>query len=169
LAAMQQATGFRVQDTQNLNAADTATFVGIALMISSILAVSMQAGLIQWLKWPLKRLLVVGSLCGLVGGSVLTTTDSYILIVVGVGLLGASFGMMNPAYTAALTLSAEPGEQGAVLGLNGTVQGLGFTIGPLIGGGLYQVMPTLPYWCIACFAVVSLTVSLLIKMPDPAA
>jgi len=169
LAAMQQATGFRVQDTQNLNAADTATFVGIALMVSSILAVSMQAGLIQWLKWPPKRLLVVGALCGLVGGLVLTTTDSYLLIVVGVGLLGASFGMMNPAYTAALTLSAEPGEQGAVLGLNGTVQGLGFTIGPLIGGGLYQVMPTLPYWCIACFAVVSLTASLLIKMPDPAA
>ena len=169
LAAMQQATGFRVQDTQNLDAANTATFVGIALMVSSVLAVSMQAGLIQWLKWPPKRLLVVGALSGLIGSLVLTTTDSYLLIVVGVGLLGASFGMMNPAYTAALTLSAEPGDQGAVLGLNGTVQGLGFTIGPLIGGGLYQVMPTLPYWCIACFAAVSLTVSLLIKMPDPMA
>jgi MFS family permease len=167
LAAMQQATGFRVQDTQRLSAADTATFVGIALMISSVMAVSMQAGLIQWLKWPPKRLLVVGAIAALSGGLLLTTTENYLLIVVGVGLLGASFGMMNPAYTAALTLSAEPGEQGAVLGLNGTVQGLGFTIGPLIGGGLYQVAPTLPYWCIAGFAAVSLTVSLLIKMPDP--
>jgi MFS family permease len=167
LAAMQQATGFRVQDTQRLSAADTATFVGIALMISSVMAVSMQAGLIQWLKWPSKRLLVVGAIAALSGGLLLTTTENYLLIVVGVGLLGASFGMMNPAYTAALTLSAEPGEQGAVLGLNGTVQGLGFTIGPLIGGGLYQVAPTLPYWCIAGFAAVSLTVSLLIKTPDP--
>jgi len=169
LAAMQQATGFRVQDTQSLNAADTATFVGIALVVSSILAVSMQAGLIQWLKWPPKRLLVVGALAALAGGLLLTATESYLLIVVGVGLLGAAFGMMNPAYTAALTLSAEPGEQGAILGLNGTVQGLGFTIGPLIGGGLYQVAPTLPYWCIAGFAVVSLTASLLIRMPDTSA
>lgn len=169
LAAMQQATGFRVQDTQGLNAADTATFVGIALMISSVMAVSMQAGLIQWLKWPPKRLLVVGAPAALAGGLLLTTTENYWLIVVGVGLLGAAFGMMNPAYTAALTLSAEPGEQGAVLGLNGTVQGLGFTIGPLIGGGLYQVAPTLPYWCIAGFAAVSLTTALLIRMPDPTA
>ncbi|CAN0572985.1 unnamed protein product, partial [Laminaria digitata] len=103
LAAMQQATGFRVQDTQSLNAADTATFVGIALVVSSILAVSMQAGLIQWLKWPPKRLLVVGALAALAGGLLLTATENYLLIVVGVGLLGAAFGMMNPAYTAALT------------------------------------------------------------------
>jgi DHA1 family multidrug resistance protein-like MFS transporter len=169
LAAMQQATGFRVQDTQALDAADTATFVGIALAVSSVLAVSMQAGLIQWLKWPPKRLLVVGAIAALAGGLLLAVTESYPLIVVGVGSLGAAFGMMNPAYTAALTLSAEPGEQGAVLGLNGTVQGLGFTIGPLIGGGLYQVAPTLPYWCIAGFAVVSLTASLLTRVPDTSA
>ncbi len=166
LAAMQQATGFRIQDTQRLNAADTATFAGIALMISSVMAVGVQAGLIQWLKWPPKRLLVVGALCGMAGAVLLALTDSYVMIVCGVGLLGASFGMMNPAYTAAITLSAEPGQQGGVLGLNGTVQGLGFTIGPLIGGGFYQVGPTIPYWFMAGFAVVSLVVTLSIRLPD---
>ncbi len=168
LAAMQQATGFRIQDTQSLNAADTATFAGLALMASSVMAVGVQAGLIQWLKWPPKRLLVVGALCGIAGGILMASTESYAMIVCGVGLLGAAFGMMNPAYTAAITLSAKPGEQGGVLGLNGTVQGIGFTIGPLVGGGLYQVSPTLPYWIIAGFAVVSITVALLIRMPDPA-
>ena len=100
------------------------------------------------------------------GAVLLALTDSYVMIVCGVGLLGASFGMMNPAYTAAITLSAEPGQQGGVLGLNGTVQGLGFTIGPLIGGGFYQVGPTIPYWFMAGFAVVSLVVTLSIRLPD---
>ncbi len=167
LATMQQATGFRVQDTQGLNAADTATFAGIALMVSSIMAVTMQAGLIQWLKWPPRRLLIVGSICVIGGGVILALTASYPLMVVGIGLLGAAFGMMNPAYTAALTLSVDVGQQGSIAGLNGTVQGLGFTIGPLIGGGLYQVFPILPFLMIGAFGVLSLAVVLTTTLPDP--
>lgn len=166
LATMQQATGFRVQDTQGLNAADTATFAGLALVASSVTAVAMQAGLIQWLKWPPKRLLVVGSFCALAGGATLALTTSYPVIVVGIALLGAAFGMMNPAYTAALTLSVDVDQQGSVAGLNGTVQGLGFVIGPLIGGGLYQVWPVLPFLMIAALAVFSLIITLAARMPD---
>ena len=36
-------------------------------------------------------------------------------------------------------------EQGAVAGVAGACGPLGFTIGPLIGGVLYQIEPTLPY------------------------
>jgi DHA1 family multidrug resistance protein-like MFS transporter len=168
LSTMQQAVGFRVQDTQGLNAADTATFAGLALMASSVMAVTMQAGLIQWLKWPPRRLLVVGSMSALAGGLVLASTESYPVMVVGIALLGAAFGMMNPAYTAALTLSVDVGEQGGVAGLNGTVQGLGFMIGPLIGGGLYQLWPVLPFLMIGGLAVLSFAIVLFARMPDPA-
>ncbi|MBT7334434.1 MAG: hypothetical protein HN856_08690, partial [Gammaproteobacteria bacterium] len=43
-----------------------------------------------------------------------------------------------------LAVSAE--EQGAVAGVAGSCGPLGFTIGPLIGGFLYQIEPALPYW-----------------------
>ena len=44
------------------------------------------------------------------------------------------------------TLVVEPHEQGGLAGLMGSAAGMGFVIGPLIGGFLYRLEHTLPYW-----------------------
>jgi MFS family permease len=50
-----------------------------------------------------------------------------------------------PGVTAALSLSVDDGEQGAVAGLNGAAQSLGRMLGPLLGTGLYELRPEYPY------------------------
>jgi MFS family permease len=42
-------------------------------------------------------------------------------------------------------MSVSGHEQGRVAGLNTSAQGMGFIIGPLLGSGLYQIYPRLPY------------------------
>ncbi|MSO66029.1 MAG: MFS transporter [Alphaproteobacteria bacterium] len=164
-AAIPQVTGFRVQDTQLLDAAATAQMAGFALAISAVGSVLVQAGLIQILRWSPRRLLLLGSTLGVAGGVVLTVTDSYAALLVGVALMGLAFGLINPGYTAGLTLSASATEQGTVAGLNGMVQGLGYVIGPMIGGGLYGVAPTLPYAiCGALMATSLLLTALFVRL-----
>ena len=50
------------------------------------------------------------------------------------------------AILAGASLAVSAREQGAVAGIAGASGPLGFTIGPLMGGYLYQLDHTLPYW-----------------------
>jgi MFS family permease len=164
MAAIQQATGFRVQDTQDATAEETAQLAGLALSGAAIAAVLAQAGLIQVLRWSPKRLLLLGAFAGSAGGVVLALSAEYGTIVLGVSLMGLAFGLMNPAYTAGLTLTATAAEQGSVAGLNGMVQGVGYVAGPLIGGGLYQVAPTLPFTTCAILMAIALMIAIPLKI-----
>jgi MFS family permease len=47
---------------------------------------------------------------------------------------------------AGASLAVSAYEQGAVAGVAGSCGPLGFTIGPLAGGYMYQIQPDLPYW-----------------------
>ena len=55
-------------------------------------------------------------------------------------------GLAGPAFMAGASMAVTAEEQGAVAGVAGSCGPLGFTIGPLVGGFLYQIDPTLPYW-----------------------
>ena len=57
----------------------------------------------------------------------------------------ASAWARGPRFQAGASLAVSPQEQGAVAGVAGSCGPLGFTLGPLIGGVLYQVHPSLPY------------------------
>jgi MFS family permease len=57
---------------------------------------------------------------------------------------------------AGASLAVSPEEQGAVAGVAGSCGPLGFTIGPLLGGALYQLAPALPYAVAAAVYVVLL-------------
>jgi MFS family permease len=46
---------------------------------------------------------------------------------------------------AGASLAVSSQEQGAVAGVAGSCGPLGFTLGPLVGGALYQIEPALPY------------------------
>lgn len=167
VAAIQQATGFRVQDTQGLGPEETARMAGAALVGSAIAVVFAQAVLIQWLRWPPKRLLLVGGVIGVLGAVILTLSASYTLIVLGVTLMGLSFGFTNPAYTAGLTLNATASEQGSVAGLNGMVQGVGWVVGPLLSGGLYQVSPIAPFIGCAVLMALAIAGTLAVRIGSP--
>jgi MFS family permease len=60
-------------------------------------------------------------------------------------LQGLGQALTLPGVMSGLSLSVDEDEQGAVAGLNSSSQALARTLGPVLGTGLYQLRPELPY------------------------
>lgn len=144
-SVVQQTLAFYFQDILHLASQAAARQVGLALMLSAALALLAQGLLVQRLGWPAARL----SLCGvgalMAGSLVLGLAGTLPLLYLGVGLCGLGMGLAFPACLAMASLAVEPEEQGALAGLTSAVPALGSIIGPVLGTGLYQWHPHLPY------------------------
>ena len=66
----------------------------------------------------------------------------------GMALMGLGMGVAAPGYTSSASLKANKNNQGAVIGLAFAAPALGFTIGPMLSGFMYEFSPTLPFWFI---------------------
>lgn len=94
-----------------------------------------------------RRFLVTGFL---VAGSGLalyplyhTVTSTFVTVV----LLGISYAFILPAWNAVLDRSIDPDKKGALWGVFMTVEGFGSTIGPYLGGVVWdKVSPQAPFW-----------------------
>ena len=79
--------------------------------------------------------------------------------MLGMSFLGIAMGLASPGYTATASLNAGSSNQGEAVGVAMVAPGLGFAIGPLMSGFLYEISPNLPYLiCIPIFVVVFLLV-----------
>ncbi len=85
-----------------------------------------------------------GSRSFLVAGFTLAALSLFVLIQFGnatniwwmVGFVGLSYALIQPAWNALLAGSIPPGQRGVLMGLFMSVEGLGFAVGPLLGGFL---------------------------------
>jgi len=154
-AAIQQTLAFRLQDALLLDGIATAQVTGGALMLSAILMMASQLGLVQHLRWPHERFLLAGLAAMLIAALLIASSRALLPIYTGMGFLGAGLGLAMPAITSAASLAVEPGEQGAVAGLITACPAFGFVAGPAIGGALYQINPDFtPLFSAAVFALV---------------
>ena len=76
---------------------------------------------------------------------ILALGHTRLLLTVAMMIQGFGMGLAGPAFMAGASLAVSQQEQGAVAGVAGSCGPLGFTLGPLLGGALYQVAPALPY------------------------
>ncbi len=67
------------------------------------------------------------------------------MLSIAMMILGFGMGMAGPGFMAGASLAVSPQEQGSVAGVAGSCGPLGFTLGPLLGGALYQINGALPY------------------------
>ncbi|MES2918160.1 MAG: MFS transporter [Pseudomonadota bacterium] len=144
-SVVQQTLAFYFQDILHLSSQEAARQVGLALMLSAAAALLAQGLLVQRLGWPAARLSFWGLLSLLAGSLVLGVAGSLPLLYLGVGLCGLGMGLAYPACLAMASLAVTPEEQGALAGLTSAVPALGSIIGPVLGTGLYQLHPHLPY------------------------
>ena len=134
LGMVQQTLGFYFQDILAIDGVRAAQLFSSAMVVSSVAILLAQFG-------------VVRSYSGL-----------------PMGLFEFGMGLTGPSFTASATMAVESHEQGGLAGLIGAIAGLGFMFGPLIGGGLYRLSPSYPYWCSALvMTVVILSLSILDK------
>jgi len=136
-ALVQQTMGFRFQDVLQLSAGDTAKVFGIAMTCSAGASLLAQAVVVQRIEIAPFTLLKLAMPLLILAFVIFATTSTQLSLTIAMTILG--FGM------AGASLAVSPEEQGSVAGVAGSCGPLGFTIGPLIGGFMYQLSPTLPY------------------------
>jgi len=144
-AAMNMTLGFYVQDLMHLNATDTIKYMGKLAMFSALASVSSQWILANWLKLPSLWLIRIGVPCITLGTINIIFAENFFDFALSNTLIGFGMGIVGPGYSAAASLQVNSKEQGAVAGLITSCAPIGFSIGPLIGPGLYQINQHLPY------------------------
>jgi predicted MFS family arabinose efflux permease len=145
MALVQQTMGFRFQDALGLTAAETATQFGFAMMLSASCSLLAQGFVVQRLGLAPFTLLRLALPLLIVAFSLMAVLESQVGLSAAMMIQGFGMGLAGPAFMAGASLAVAPEEQGAVAGVAGSCGPLGFTVGPLIGGALYQFAPPLPY------------------------
>ncbi len=144
-ASMNMTLGFYVQDLMGLNATNTIKMMGKLAVMSALASVSSQWILANALKWPSLWLIRLGVPLIALGVINIIFATEFIHFAVSNILIGFGMGIVGPGYSAAASLQVSSREQGAVAGLITSCAPIGFSVGPLIGPGLYQLNPQFPY------------------------
>lgn len=144
-ALVQQTMGFRFQDTLGLGPGETAQVFGTAMMLAAACSLFAQAVIVQRVELQPFTLLKLALPILVLAFVVLAIAESRGLLIAGMMIQGLGMGLAGPGFMAGASLAVSAREQGAVAGIAGSCGPLGFTIGPLVGGILYQVSPALPY------------------------
>jgi MFS family permease len=145
MALVQQTMGFRFQDALNLSATDTAQAVGLGMMLSAGASLLAQGVVVQRLSLPPFTLLRVAMPLLFLAFATMALTESRWVLTAAMMVQGFGMGLAGPGFMAGASLAVTAEEQGAVAGVAGSCGPLGFAIGPMLGGALYQLQPTLPY------------------------
>ncbi|MEZ5560547.1 MAG: MFS transporter [Pseudomonadales bacterium] len=144
-ALVQQTMGFRFQDALGLSAGDTAKTFGFAMMLSAAASLLAQGFIVQRLTLAPFTLLRLAIPLLIVAFSIMAVSDAQLWLTLAMMIQGFGMGLAGPGFMAGASLAVSPAEQGSVAGVAGSCGPLGFTIGPLMGGMLYQLNPHMPY------------------------
>lgn len=142
--AMEQTVAFLYQDRLLLSPGQTAQAVGIALVVFGVVGVLVQGVWVRAVKWPPRKLMMLGMPLLLLGYLGLMFASSFGWLTASLMLLGLG-SMTSPGLTAAQSLAVSDDEQGAVAGLSSASQALGRMLGPVVGTSLYGLSPAYPY------------------------
>lgn len=159
-AMVQQTMGFRFQDALGLSAAETARTLGIAMMLSAVCSLVAQGIIVQRMNLAPFTLLKFAIPLLIIAFAMMAIYQSQLLLTLAMMILGLGMGLAGPGFMAGASLAVSPEEQGAVAGVAGSCGPLGFSLGPLLGGAMYQFNPVLPY----AFAT-GMFILLMIAMP----
>lgn len=143
--AMEQTVALYFQARLELGEVETAKTVGIALVGYGVVVVLTQGFLVRRVTWQPATLVRLGVPIALAGFGLFVFADDLWLLSAALWVQGLGQGLVLPGVTAALSLSVGADEQGAVAGWNGSSQGLGRTLGPVVGGAFFELRPELPY------------------------
>ena len=104
-AVVQQTLGFYFADRLGLGNKEAAQITGVALMCGAVMSLFAQGVIVQYFKWPPKRLLRSGLPMMFVGFLILPNATESIVMFSAMGFVGFGMGMMAPGFTAAASLS----------------------------------------------------------------
>ncbi|MEH6551111.1 MAG: MFS transporter [Pseudomonadales bacterium] len=145
MGMVQQTLGFYFQDRLGLSGVDAARYFSFAMMASSGAMLAAQLVVVQRLGLSPSTLLKLGLPIAAVGYLLVGQADSFTLLAVAMSAFGFGMGLAGPGTSTMATLQVSADEQGSLAGLLSAAPGLGYVLGPLLGGWLYGLELTYPY------------------------
>ncbi len=156
-SSIQQTLGFQLQDKLHLSGIETAQMTGAALMVSAAFTFLIQLTVMQRVQLRPTQFIRIGLLSMLFGAAVVSGFESFTVLAVGMAFLGAGMALCMPSISAGASLAVTPEEQGGAAGLVSSCPAIGFAIGPICAGALYQIhSPLAPLFSAAVFFTVLL-------------
>ena len=138
-SGIQQTLGFQLQDKLSLSGIETAQMTGAALMVSASFTFFIQMTVMQRLKLQASQFIRLGLLSALVGAGFIASFETFLILAIGMAFLGTALGLCMPAISAGASLAVSADEQGAVAGMISSCPAIGFVVGPVCAGFLYQI------------------------------
>ena len=140
-----QIMGFRYQDAFGYDGSETALTLGLSLMVASSMGLIAQFTIVQRANLQPFTLLRLAIPIVAVGFGLLAWTGTLWVMFLAMGIQGFGLGLAGPGFTSGASLAVSGKEQGAVAGLIASCGPLGATAGPIFGGYLYTLSPSLPF------------------------
>lgn len=158
MAITTQLMGFYLPYVLALDSTQAAMPLGFVLATMAVATVFGQLVLVGRLGWLPINLLLAGVPSVALGCLCMFFASQLWLLALGALLVGLGLGVGGPGFSAAMSLSVEPHEQGAAAGFLSACPALGFVIGPLGAGVIYESLPRVPYllMCLILLAAVPL-------------
>jgi len=154
-SAIQQTLGFQLQDKLQLTGIETAQMTGAALMVSAMFTFLMQLTVMQRVQLKPTQFIRIGLLSMIIGAAIVSGFETFTVLAIGMAFLGTGLALCMPSISAGASLAVETSEQGAAAGLVSSCPAIGFAVGPIVAGGLYQIhSPLAPLFSGAVFFVV---------------
>lgn len=144
IAVVSGTLGFLLQDRLGLDARATASTTGLCLVAVGLALIATQVAYVQRTKPAAGTLLRLGVPVMAAGVALLLVATAVPVFVAACLLMGSGAAMASSGAIAGATLTVQAHEQGALGGLTTTAQTLGFVVGPMLGGVLYETGRLLP-------------------------
>ncbi|MCB1703863.1 MAG: MFS transporter [Halioglobus sp.] len=154
-SAIQQTLGFQLQDKLHLSGIETAQMTGAALMVSALFTFVIQVTVMQRVNLQPMQLIRIG-LCSMsLGAAIVASFETFTVLAFGMAFLGTGLALCMPSISAGASLAVTPEEQGGAAGLVSSCPAIGFVLGPICAGGLYQIhSPLAPLFSVGVFLAV---------------
>jgi MFS family permease len=162
---VQQTLGFYFQDVLKLPPVPAAKQYALAMVCSSAAMVFSQLYLVKRLATSPHQLIRIGMPFMMLGFIGLSLAHSMLMLALGMTLFGLGMGLTSPSFSAAASFTVDRQEQGALAGLMGSVAGMGFVVGPILGGLIYSHSARLTYDIAAAAVGMALVYVLFRKLP----
>jgi MFS family permease len=154
-SAIQQTLGFQLQDKLQLSGIETAQMTGAALMVSALCTFVMQLTVMQRAQLKPTQFIRIGLLSMIIGAAFVSGFETFMALAIGMAFLGTGLALCMPSISAGASLAVTASEQGAAAGLVSSCPAIGFAVGPIVAGGLYQIhSPLAPLFSVTVFFVV---------------
>ena len=165
-AIIQSITAFYLQDTFSFSILLTQQKLGVALGCMALTSILVQLTIVQKVKVSPIRLVQWSTPFFIMGTLLAVYAVNFNFYILGMAIIGLGMGLGTPGYTAAASLNANSENQGAAVGLAMVAPGLGFAIGPFVGGILYESSPVLPFLTIVPLFFLVFLIAVLINKRD---